>query len=71
MPTAGNRTVSQVPVEDIVRYEQGYMTEEEIVAMFQSMIDSGVIWHLQGHYGRTAKNLIDAGYCHPPRQNNS
>lgn len=51
-------------VGKIMSYESGDMTEEEIVEFFQELIDSGTVWSLQGHYGRTAKQLIDAGYCH-------
>lgn len=51
-------------VNDIIRYEQGEMTEEEVVPFFQGMIDSGVVWRLQGSYGRAAQMLIDCGACH-------
>lgn len=39
------------------------VTEEQYIEAFQSLIDSGVAWQLQGWYGRTARSLIDAGYC--------
>jgi hypothetical protein len=38
-------------------------TEDEIIAAFQSLIDSGVVWNLQGSYGRAAHALIEAGHC--------
>ena len=38
--------------------------EEEIFAAFQQLINTGVVWQLQGFYGRTAKHLIDSGVCH-------
>lgn len=53
-------------VDKIIRYEGGEMTEDEIVEFFQDMIDSGVCWALQGHYGRTANALLDAGLCRMP-----
>jgi len=49
----------------IMDYEGGEpMTEEETVAGFQSLIDSGLAWKLQGSYGRTATQLIEGGFCH-------
>ena len=30
---------------------------------FQYLIDTGMVWQLQGWYGRTAVNLINAGIC--------
>ncbi len=52
----------------ILAYENGELeTDEELFAGFQRLINSGLAWTLQGHYGRTAQILIDAGYCHDPR----
>lgn len=51
------------PVDDIIRYESGEMTEDEMIEFFQGLIDSGMCWRLQGHYGRTAQALIAGGYC--------
>lgn len=48
----------------IMSYEEGDMSEDDTVALFQNLIDSGLAWKLQGHYGRTAKRLIEWGYCH-------
>ncbi len=50
----------------IIAYEDGALDddEDEIIYGFQHLIDSGIVWKLQGHYGRTAQCLIDAGYCH-------
>lgn len=39
------------------------VSEEQYIEAFQSLIDSGVVWQLQGWYGRTARGLIEAGYC--------
>ena len=38
--------------------------EEDIVEAFQHLIDTGIVWTLQGFYGRTAAQLIDNGFCH-------
>lgn len=50
-------------IGDLMRFEQGEMEFEEAVELFQSMIDSGVVWQLQGFYGRTAARLIQDGHC--------
>ena len=34
------------------------------VEAFQALIDSGIVWSLQGFYGREAQFLIDMGLCH-------
>jgi len=47
----------------ILNYEAGGMTDEEIIDLFQYLIDSGLAWTLQGSYGRTATSLINAGLC--------
>jgi hypothetical protein len=51
-------------IDFIIRFESGEATDEEIISEFQKMIDSGVVWSLQGFYGRTAGALIEAGHCH-------
>ncbi len=55
-------------VQDIIDYENGDMTEERIVNLFQKLIDTGHAWTLQGNYGRMARNLIDEGYCNFPKK---
>ena len=51
-------------INRIIAYEEGAMNEEDIVTFFQDMIDSGVVWQLQGSYHRAANALIKAGKCH-------
>jgi hypothetical protein len=50
-------------VDKIVHYESGNMDELETVEFFQELINSGLAWKLQGHYGRTAQHLIEEGLC--------
>ena len=49
----------------MIQWEDGTLSEEETTALFQSLIDSGLAWQLQGCYGRQAAALIEAGYCTP------
>lgn len=39
------------------------VTEDEVVAAYQHLIDTGAAWHMEGHVGRTAMALIEAGKC--------
>lgn len=40
-------------------------TQEEELAAWQHLIDTGAAWTLQGWYGRNAHQLILAGLCKP------
>lgn len=49
-----------------IAWEMGEIeSEEELAEGFQHLIDTGIVWQLQGMYGRTAKRLIEAGLCRP------
>ena len=49
-------------LDQMIAYESGEMEDdEEVLDFFQNLVDSGVAWQLQGHYGRTARALINAG----------
>lgn len=50
-------------VSKIIAYESGELSDAETIELFQELINSGLAWSLQGHYGRTAKALIEAGLC--------
>ncbi len=45
----------------IMDYESGSLSDEEVIEGFQSLLDSGLVWQLQGSYGRMAAQLLDAG----------
>jgi hypothetical protein len=48
-------------VDKIIAYECGELDDEETIALFQELLDSGLVWQLQGSYGRTANALLEAG----------
>lgn len=48
-------------VSFIIAYESGEIEFDAIVDGVQNLIDSGVIRHLQGHYGRLAADLQSQG----------
>jgi len=48
-------------VSQIMAYEDGSLDEAGSLELFQHLVDTGLAWQLQGHYGRTAQHLIDAG----------
>ena len=50
-------------VDEIMRYEEGLMEDEEVIEFFQKLIDTSVIFNLQGSYQRTAAYLIESGHC--------
>ena len=51
-------------INDILDFENGEMDMDRLVEFFQSMIDSGIVWQLQGFYGRTANALIETRRNH-------
>ena len=50
-------------LDDIIEYEEQGMELEKEVKFMQKLINSGVVWKLQGCYGRRAMDMIEAGYC--------
>ena len=48
-------------IERIIEYEQGKLDDQQTIQLFQELVDSGLIMKLQGHYGRLAAQLLEAG----------
>lgn len=46
-------------------------TQEEVIAAWQHLVDTGLAWQLQGWFGRTAARLIEDGYITPPSKMNN
>lgn len=52
-------------LNEIIAYEEGSLTKEQTIAMFQRLINNGLVWQLQGHYGRVAAEMLQRGLCSP------
>ena len=50
-------------IEGLEPAPQGLTYTEAYIQSFQLLINTGVIWQLQGWYGRKAQYLIDLGHC--------
>ena len=48
-------------LDKIIAYEQGELDDEGTLELFQTLVDNGMAWILQGHYQRTAMSLLEAG----------
>lgn len=54
-----------IDVNKIVELEQGTLSMTETLDLFSELIKSGLVWKLQGSYGRTANDLIRSGFITP------
>jgi hypothetical protein len=52
-------------LDRMMAYENGELSQEDVIDLFQHLLNSGRVWQLQGHYGRMVKWLIEAGYIEP------
>jgi|TARA_R100000697_G_scaffold91351_1_gene103181 fatty acid-binding protein DegV len=50
---------------DIVEGVYDDAEDHEVIAAWQHLIDTGLVWQLQGFFGRQAARLIDDGVCTP------
>jgi hypothetical protein len=48
--------------------EEWGMTEQEIHDLWQYGVDTGIVWRLQGWYGRNAQALLDEGIITYPKK---
>lgn len=53
-------------VSFISDYEGGRLEQDQVVAGFQELVNSGLAFQLQGSYGRMATQLIEQGLCARP-----
>lgn len=55
-------------VSQIIAYEQGELDDSEIIELFQHLVNTGIVWSLQGSYQRSAEALIEAGLVTLPEE---
>ena len=53
-------------VDQLIAYEEGQITDDEEIAFFQHLIETGTCWQLQGHYQRLGATLIEEGLIKSP-----
>lgn len=46
----------------IIAYESGELNGADVLRLYSKLVRTGLVWSLQGHYGRTASAFIGAGY---------
>lgn len=63
MSTTPTTTTTPTTLEDIMALEGGELEPQGYIDAMQRLIDSGIVWSLQGSYGRAAHELILNGYC--------
>jgi hypothetical protein len=55
-------------VGQIMAFENGELDNSEVFALFQFLLDSGMIYSLQGSYQRMAEDLLLAGKIEMPKR---
>ena len=45
----------------LIRYENGELSQEEFLDLFQQIFDTGAHHHLEEHYGKTLAGLCNYG----------
>ena len=48
----------------LFKFESGECTEEEVIELFQNILDTKSYTWLQGQYGRTCQQLLQGGFIH-------
>jgi hypothetical protein len=61
--------MDQVNVFNAVGIAEGFLeaeSEEQVLEAWQFLVNSGLVWQLQGWFGRTANQLIERGLITAP-----
>ena len=53
-------------MDAVMNVEIGECDEDTYIASMQHLIDTAIVWRLQGFFGRRAVELIEAGVCTAP-----
>jgi hypothetical protein len=48
---------------ELAGLDEEEITDEVVLEAWQLLIDTGVVWTLQGRFGRMAASLIEQGLC--------
>lgn len=54
-------TKPMTDLDAILTIEGGVADNDEMIAAWQHLLDTGTVWHLQGAYQRTAAHLLEIG----------
>jgi len=59
----------EITMANAVGLAEGWVegTREDQLAAWQFLVDTGLVWQLQGWFGRTAVDLIEQGLINDPR----
>ncbi len=52
-------------LDKMMSWEDGSLSHDDTISLFQSLVNSGLCWRLQGVYGRAAMALLQAGDIKP------
>lgn len=54
-------TYSSALLDQMMMWEDGELDSDDEIDLFQHLVDTGLVWELQGMYGRRAEELLRAG----------
>lgn len=49
----------------MIQFEEGTLSDDEVLDLFGHLVKTGMAWSLQGFYGRLASDLINSGFLSP------